>query len=242
MNSSIGEAIGNHMGKYVATDIDAEGCGWGKFLRVRVLVSVEKHLLGYGGKDCGVCLTLSSPSTNGSLYDGETLPGYNGSGGLAEKGGGLAAAQIAALDGNNSEDQAVIQKDINLIGANPSYSPMEGPKSMIDGGDKATNDGGQIIIFYFLTSMGIVSEGIPTVEHGISDLKLWVKKEECEQIIQSAWSATNIGRDFMGLKSKIQECRMALLKWKKEVMGKVSSKIRAMQARLAALKGVAWGV
>jgi hypothetical protein len=46
MNREVGEKVGKEIGEVILVDIDEQGVGWGKSLRVRVKIDVKEPLLG----------------------------------------------------------------------------------------------------------------------------------------------------------------------------------------------------
>jgi hypothetical protein len=63
MNRVYGELFGRWVGKYISTDVDADGMAWGNDLRIRVAVRVDQLLL-----RC-VCVRESKENVEGTWFD-----------------------------------------------------------------------------------------------------------------------------------------------------------------------------
>jgi hypothetical protein len=63
MNKVYGELIGRWVGKYISTDVDADGLAWGKDLRIRVSVRVDQPLVR------GVSVKESEDDVDGRWFD-----------------------------------------------------------------------------------------------------------------------------------------------------------------------------
>ena len=61
---------------------------------------------------------------------------------------------------------------------------------------------------------------------------IWLKKPQCEEIVQNAWSDGVLAQSDFPLVSCINQCRMQLEAWNKNVFGHVGRKINELQKHL----------
>ncbi|KAK2976049.1 hypothetical protein RJ640_024777 [Escallonia rubra] len=66
---------------------------------------------------------------------------------------------------------------------------------------------------------------------------MWLRKEQCSDIIKLAWEKTEEGCPFKTIASKIKDCRVGLLRWNRTTIGNVQARIRATLDKLATIKG-----
>ncbi|KAK2978561.1 hypothetical protein RJ640_006680 [Escallonia rubra] len=65
---------------------------------------------------------------------------------------------------------------------------------------------------------------------------MWIRKEQCTEIIKSAWEKTEEGCPFKKIVSKIKDCRVGLLRWNRTTIGNVQARIRATLDKIATIK------
>ena len=61
---------------------------------------------------------------------------------------------------------------------------------------------------------------------------MWLKEPQCEEIVQNAWSDGIIAQSDFPLVSCINQCRMLLEAWNKNVFGQIGRKINEIQKHL----------
>uniref|UniRef100_A0A2N9EM59 Reverse transcriptase domain-containing protein n=1 Tax=Fagus sylvatica TaxID=28930 RepID=A0A2N9EM59_FAGSY len=61
---------------------------------------------------------------------------------------------------------------------------------------------------------------------------MWIKRENCEEVIRSAWAHPQHGTKMFCLCQKIKACRVALLQWSKQGIFSLPRTIKALKANL----------
>ncbi|XP_071905855.1 uncharacterized protein [Coffea arabica] len=64
----------------------------------------------------------------------------------------------------------------------------------------------------------------------------WTQNPEAKRVIQGAWTKVKLGSRMFRVATKIKECRMAILEWRKNVQGNSKVRIKELKEKLAEVK------
>ncbi len=64
---------------------------------------------------------------------------------------------------------------------------------------------------------------------------MWVKREDCREIIESSWNLGILSTIPEGVASNLQRCAVALISWNQNVVGNIPKKIQEKRRALNSL-------